>query len=118
LGIRITGTPDVSLEGPGQRLSGDTVAGQPTTLNFTVASTGSTPAQNLKLSATPPSGWKVEFAPAEIAVLEPDATQGVAVTITPSEKAIAGDYMVPIRVSGDGASNSVSFRATVNTSTQ
>ena len=39
-------------------------------------------------------------------------------TITPSEKAIAGDYMVPIRVSGDGASNSVSFRATVNTSTQ
>ena len=118
LGIRITGTPDVSLEGPGQRLSGDTVAGQPTTLNFTVGNTGSTPAQNLKLSATPPSGWKVEFAPAEVAALEPDATQEVAVTITPSEKAIAGDYMVPIRVTGDGTSGSVSFRATVNTSTQ
>ena len=118
LGVQITGTPAVSLAGPEQRLSGDTVAGQPTTLNFTVASTGSDPAKNLKLSATPPTGWKVEFAPAEIPALDPEATQDVAVTITPSEKAIAGDYMVPIRVSGDGASNSVSFRATVNTSTQ
>jgi uncharacterized membrane protein len=118
LGVQITGTPALALAGPEQRLSGDTVAGQPTTLNFTVASTGSTPAQDLKLSATPPSGWKVDFSPAEIPALDPNATQDVAVTITPSEKAIAGDYMVPIRVAADGASNSVSFRATVNTSTQ
>ena len=118
LGIQITGTPTVSLEGPEQRLSGDTVAGQATTLNFTVASSGTAPAQNLKLSASPPSGWKVDFSPAEIPALDANATQDVAVTITPSEKAIAGDYMVPIRVSADGASGSVSFRATVNTSTQ
>jgi uncharacterized membrane protein len=118
LGIQITGSPAVSLEGPEQRLSGDTVAGQPTTLNFTVASSGTAPAQNLKLSASPPSGWKVEFSPAEIPALDSAATQDVAVTITPSEKAIAGDYMVPIRVAADGASGSVSFRATVNTSTQ
>lgn len=118
LGIQITGSPAVSLSGPEQRLSGDTVAGQPTTLNFSVASSGSSPAQNLKLSASPPSGWKVDFSPAEIPALDSGATQDVQVTITPSEKAIAGDYMVPIRISGDGASNSVSFRATVNTSTQ
>lgn len=118
LGIQINGAPAVSLEGPEQRLSGDTVAGQPTTLNFTVASSGSAPAQNLKLSASPPSGWKVDFSPAEIPALDTGATQNVAVTITPSEKAIAGDYMVPIRVGADGASGSVSFRATVNTSTQ
>ena len=118
LGIQITGTPAVSLEGPEQRLSGDTVAGKPTTLNFTVDSTGSAPAQNLKLSASPPNGWTVDFSPAEIPALDATATQDVAVTITPSEKAIAGDYMVPIRVSADGASGSVSFRATVNTSTQ
>jgi uncharacterized membrane protein len=118
LGIQITGSPTVSLQGPEQRLSGDTVAGQPTTLNFTVASSGTSPARNLKLSASPPSGWKVDFSPAEIPALDVNATQDVAVTITPSEKAIAGDYMVPIRVAADGASGSVSFRATVNTSTQ
>ncbi len=118
LGIQITGSPAVELQGPEQRLSGDTVAGQPTTLNFTVASTGSSPAQNLKLSSSPPNGWKVDFSPAELPALDSGATQDVQVTITPSEKAIAGDYMVPIRVAADGASNSVSFRATVNTSTQ
>ena len=39
------------------------------------------------------------------------------VEITPSEKAIAGDYMVTVRANGDGASDSAEFRVTVKTST-
>ena len=33
--------------------------------------------------------------------------------LTPSSKAIAGDYMVTLRANGDGASESSEFRVTV-----
>ena len=37
--------------------------------------------------------------------------------MTPSDKAIAGDYMVNVSASGDGASDNADFRVTVTTST-
>ena len=117
LSLEVTGTPDLQLVGPQERLSGATTAGEATTFPFTLQSTGSAPAQNVKLAATPPSGWEVTFEPEEIPVIEPGAVQDVAVTIKPSEKAIAGDYMVSLRVNADGVSESAQFRATVNTST-
>lgn len=117
LSVEVTGTPDIQLIGPQERLSGETTAGQSTTFPFTLQSTGTAPAQNVQLSATPPSGWTVKFEPEQVPVLEAGKVQEVAVTITPSEKAIAGDYMVNLRASGDGISESAQFRATVNTST-
>ena len=50
-------------------------------------------------------------------VLPPDGEQKVTALVTPSEKAIAGDYMVNFTVSGDGTSESVKYRITVLTST-
>jgi len=41
----------------------------------------------------------------------------VNLKITPSEQAIAGDYMVTVRASGGPVSESVQYRVTVNTST-
>jgi uncharacterized membrane protein len=49
--------------------------------------------------------------------LDTSGAQPLQVEITPSEKAIAGDYMVTIRANGDGASDSADFRVTVTTST-
>jgi uncharacterized membrane protein len=49
--------------------------------------------------------------------LPPNGTSEVAVKITPSERAIAGDYMVTVRAAGGNASESAQFRVTVNTST-
>lgn len=118
LGMQITGTPGLALAGPEQRLSGEATAGQATTFPFTLTSTGSSPAQNVKLTASAPTGWKVEFSPAEIPALDPGQSADVAVSITPSEKAVAGDYMVGLRAGGDGANGTASFRTTVNTSTQ
>ena len=37
--------------------------------------------------------------------------------MTPSNNAIAGDYMVSVRADGDGASDNADFRVTVTTST-
>jgi uncharacterized membrane protein len=113
----ITGQPTLALSGPEGRLSGDATAGAERTFNFTIENTGSSPAQDVALSASPPSGWKVTFNPEKIPELDPHGNAQVAVNITPTEKAIAGDYVVPVRASGGGASDSASFRVTVRTST-
>jgi uncharacterized repeat protein (TIGR01451 family) len=115
--LDITGRPTVALSGPGGRLSGDATAGEAHTFTFKVANSGTAPAKNVKFSANPPSNWKVEFEPKEIAELAAGKDAEVAVTMTPSEKAIAGDYVVGVSASGDGASDNASFRVTVRTST-
>lgn len=118
LGIRITGTPELTLTGPQGRLSGDTTAGQATSFPFTLQSTGSSPAENVKLSANAPGDWKVTFDPETLPKLDAGQSQTVNVTVTPSAKAVAGDYMVTVDANADGVAKSAEFRATVNTSTQ
>ena len=117
LSLEVTGQPEISVTGPQDRLSGQAVAGKDSSFNFTVANTGSAPVNDLKLTASPPHGWKVTYAPDKIATLAPDAKQDVNVTIRPSERAIAGDYMVNLTARSGGASDTAQFRVTVNTST-
>lgn len=116
LAIDISGEPEITLTGPQERLSGEAVAGKEASFPFTVTNSGSAPANALEVSASVPSGWEAEVDPKTIETLAPNATSEVAVKITPSEKAIAGDYMVTVRTSGS-ASQSAQFRVTVNTST-
>lgn len=115
LGIEITGQPELDLASPQERLSGEAVAGKETSFPFTITNTGSAPANAVEVSASVPSGWKSEAEPKVIATLAPNASQEVAVRLTPSERAIAGDYMVTVRATG-GASQTAQFRVTVNTS--
>ena len=117
LGLEITGQPDLSLTGPEQRLSGSATAGQASTFPFTLSNTGSAPAQNVKFSASAPTDWTVTFDPDSLPSLDANGTQPVNVKITPSDKAIAGDYVVTVSANADGTSQSAQFRVTVNTST-
>ncbi|MGE4251383.1 MAG: NEW3 domain-containing protein [Parvibaculaceae bacterium] len=117
LAIDIAGEPDIGLSGPQERLSGEAVAGKEASFPFTLTNSGSAPANGLEVSATVPSGWKAEVEPKLIETLPPTGTSEVVVKITPSERAIAGDYMVTVRASGGPASESAQFRVTVNTST-
>jgi uncharacterized membrane protein len=65
-----------------------------------------------------PEGWKSNFDPKKLPQLAPSARQDVKVTLTPSDKAIAGDYQTTIRASAAGGlSESANFRITVLTST-
>jgi uncharacterized membrane protein len=59
----------------------------------------------------------VTFDPKVIDSLAPNDSQTVNVSITPSDKAIAGDYVANIDANGQGVSESQQFRVTVNTST-
>lgn len=117
LSVEVTGEPQVRIVGPQERLSGEAEAGKETSFTFTLLNTGTAPATDIELSATPPTGWNVDFEPKQIAEIAPSAASEVAVKITPSERAIAGDYMVSVRAAGGPVSEDVQFRTTVRTST-
>jgi uncharacterized membrane protein len=117
LGAEVTGQPKLIMTGTGERLSAQAYAGEASPVDVLLTNTGSAPARNVTVTATEPSGWKVAFEPKTIDLLQPNANQTVKATITPSAKAIAGDYMVAMSASGDGASASSDFRVTVRTST-
>lgn len=117
LTLNVTGQPKLSLTTPDGRLSGHAYAGEEEPVDVMVENNGTAPAHNVKLASSEPNGWKIAFQPAEIDVVSPDQPVKVKALITPSSKAIAGDYMVTLRSNGDGASNSEQFRVTVMTST-
>ena len=115
--LDITGQPTLSLTGPEGRLSGDATAGQERTFKFTVENSGSAPASNVMLSASSPQGWKITFDPQKVDSIAPGDKLPVSVNMTPSDKAIAGDYMVTVSANGAGTFDHADFRVTVLTST-
>src|SRR5262249_4580464 len=78
---------------------------------------GTAPIEEVEMSASVPSGWKAEFNPKSIPSVAANEKKEVQVQVTPSEKAIAGDYVASFRANGRGESASADFRITVTTST-
>jgi uncharacterized membrane protein len=117
LEMQITGQPKLRLSGKDGRLSVQAEAGSPTPIDLLVTNDGSAPVEDVALSASPPSDWKVQFEPKTIAAIDAGASAPVQALLTPSSKAVAGDYMANIRASAKGDSNAADFRVTVTTST-
>lgn len=117
LQLDITGQPKVSLVGPNGMLSGTATAGHERDFTFTLVNSGSKAATDVTVTADAPSGWKAESDPKTVPAIEPNGKQEVKIRLTPSNKAVAGDYMMTVRASGDGISESADFRVTVETST-
>jgi uncharacterized membrane protein len=115
--LDVTGQPTLALAGPEGRLSGTATAGKERAFTFTLKNDGTAPAQDIKLNASSPSGWKVAFDPESIPAIDAGQEVQFTASMTPSERAIAGDYVVSIRANGDGVSDNASFRITVLTST-
>jgi uncharacterized membrane protein len=115
--LDITGQPQLSLAGRGGVLSATATAGKETTIPIEVTNTGTAPAEDVELSGSGPSGWKVAFEPKTVETLPPGQSREVQALITPSEKAIAGDYVTSLRATTRGESASANFRIGVSTST-
>ncbi len=114
----ITGQPQLNLTGEDGRLSTSAVAGTATPVALVLTNDGSAAAQEIALSASPPSDWKVTFQPDKIAQLNPGQKINVQAQLTPSSKAVAGDYMTTFRANDNGSqSSSADIRVTVSTST-
>ena len=118
LTITIIGQARLALAGEGGRLSGEAYAGQDSQLTVVAKNDGSEAARDVEFSATAPEGWKTSFDPKELPELDAGKSQSIKVTLTPSARAIAGDYQTTIRAgSAGGLSESANFRITVLTST-
>jgi uncharacterized membrane protein len=117
LALDIVGQPQLQVSGRDGLLSARAVAAQQSSIPVVVANTGSAPADNITLTATAPSGWKVTFDPATIDRLIPGKDAEVQALLTPNDKSLAGDYMTTISASSRGETASSQFRIAVSTST-
>jgi uncharacterized membrane protein len=117
LQLDISGQPKLDISGREGLVSTHASAGKETSLPVVIANNGTAPADDVELSGSAPSGWKVTFDPKSVERIAPGETKEVQALITPTEKAIAGDYVTTIRASARGESASTTFRVTVTTST-
>jgi uncharacterized membrane protein len=113
----VSGEPKLELTGREERVSASATAGEESPIELVIANRGSAPAQDVKLEANAPSGWKVSFQPERLELIAPNETKTATALVTPSAKAIAGDYMVNVRALTGGGNESSEFRVTVRTST-
>ena len=117
LGMTITGQPRLDISGREGLVSTRASAGQETTVPVVITNIGTAPAEDIQLSGSAPSGWKITFDPKNVDRIAPNDNKEVQALITPTDKAIAGDYVTTIRAAARGESASTNFRVTVTTST-
>ncbi len=115
--LQISGQGKLALSTKDGRLSGEAEIGKSSAYTLVVANDGTAAIDEVEMSGTVPSNWKVEFSPKTIPSLAPNEKKDVQVLVTPADKAIAGDYVASFRASGRGESASADFRITVTTST-
>ncbi|MDO6428989.1 NEW3 domain-containing protein [Flavitalea sp. BT771] len=116
LEVSITGSYALQLSTPSGLLSTGTTAGDPKRLELVVKNTGSAELKNIDLLSTAPVNWDVSFDPKRIGNLPPGQTAQVSATITPDQKAIAGDYMANLTAKTAETSSMAPMRISVETS--
>jgi uncharacterized membrane protein len=117
LGLDITGQPKLEISGREGLVSTRAAAGKQTSVPVVITNTGTAPAEDVQLSGSAPSGWKIDFDPKTVDRIAPNDNKEVQALITPTDTAIAGDYVTTIRAAARGESASTTFRVTVSTST-
>jgi uncharacterized membrane protein len=113
----ITGQPKIDIAGSDGRLNANASAGVETSVPIVITNSGTAAAEQIELSGSAPSGWKVNFEPKTVDRIAPNENKEVRALITPPAKAIAGDYVTTVRTSSRGESSSQTFRVAVTTST-
>jgi uncharacterized membrane protein len=117
LAMTITGQPKLEISGREGLVSTRASAGKESSVPVVINNTGTAPADDIQLTGSTPSGWKITFDPKTVDRIAPNDNKEVQALITPTEKAIAGDYVTTVRASARGESASTNFRVTVTTST-
>jgi uncharacterized membrane protein len=115
--LQISGQGRLSLTAKEGRLSGEAQVGKTSDYTLEVKNDGTAPLEEVELSGSGPTNWKIEFNPKTIASVAPNEKKDVQVSVTPSDKTIAGDYVASFRANAKGETSSADFRITVTTST-
>lgn len=93
-------------------------SGKDNIYSIQVTNSGSAPIENITFDSTHPEGWEITFAPEKLETLDTSNPRAIDVNISPPPKAVAGDYMITLRVSGKQASaDKMDIRVTVETPT-
>jgi len=114
--LEITGQPKLDIAGRDGLVSARAEAGRETSIPVVITNSGTSPADQIELSGSGPSGWKITFEPKQIERIAAGQNQEVQALVTPAAKALAGDYVATVRATSRGESASSNFRITVVTS--
>lgn len=112
----ITGTYDIQLTTPDERLSTTITAGGTRKVELLVKNNGSADLTDVRLTSTAPANWEVTFDPKTINVIKPGQSVPVTATIKSSKEALAGDYVLSMTATASEKSTDAVFRVTVKTS--
>jgi uncharacterized membrane protein len=114
--LEVTGQPKLDITGRDGSVSARAEAGKESSIPVLVTNSGTAPADQIELSGSGPSGWKIIFEPKQIERIAPGQNQEVQALVTPPAKAVAGDFVTTFRATSRGESASSNFRMTVTTS--
>ena len=117
LALDITGQPKIDIAGREGVLSAKASAGKEETIPVILTNTGTAAAEQIELSGSVPPGWKINFEPKAVDRIAPNENKEVQALVTPTDKAVAGDYVASVRAAARGESASQTFRVAVTTST-
>jgi uncharacterized membrane protein len=115
--LEIAGQPRLSISGRDGLVSSRAEAGKESSIPLVITNTGTAPAEEVELTSTAPSGWKINFEPKTVDRIPPGQNKEVQALVTPPEKAVAGDYAPTLNVASRGETASQQFRVAVSTST-
>jgi uncharacterized membrane protein len=116
LSVEITGNFQIELSTDNERLSADATAGDRTDLILVVRNTGTGALSEVKMTSTPPTGWKVNFDPETVDKIDAKQEARVTARITPAADSVAGDYQVNMTAAAGATTDNVDVRVTVKTS--
>jgi uncharacterized membrane protein len=113
--VEVTGSYSLELSTADERLNAEVTVGSSNDLQLLLTNTGTAPLDEVVVGVTPPSGWEVAFDHQTVAI-GPGETVPVIATITPSEEAVAGDYVITFTATHEQADDQIEVRTTVNPS--
>ena len=116
-GVVLTGTSQIRLGTPTDRLNAKAPAGKVTPISLVVLNTGTGTLRAVDFIAQTPQGWVVKFEPDRIDQMEPEQIQPLVARVTPPGDAIPGDYAISIVANSVESSDSLDLRLSVTQST-
>ena len=113
--VEVTGSVEMTLTTPDERLNTTANAGSARDFAVRVINEGTSPLTAVQLSGSGPSEWEITFDPEVIEEVPPGGFVDSTARITPSGNAVAGDYSVTLSASAESANQDIEVRVSVET---
>jgi len=112
----ITAWYDLDLVPTLERYNTSATAGKDNYFSIDVLNYGTATLENISFDSYKPDEWTIDYSPVGIASLAAGDFQTIDVNIKPPPKAVAGDYSITLRASGEQISaKTLKIRVTVKT---